>query len=204
MNQAFGCPLLTTTLLSPHAQTPGRPGPKQPITTALLCPLFGADELDNAIQTQTELPQGSFLNHLIELPCFWGERQRGLGPSRPGTPAGCRHTLRLAFWLWDQDRLGLGLCYGAKLPAVALEALLTMGAASGTKPKQFPESFCQAWGSAVRWRRCSRELPHSSRLKKKTKMNKKMVLLEGDGMCTLTFCFPFHVLSNPETRTNCS
>uniref|UniRef100_A0A803Y3V4 Myosin IXA n=1 Tax=Meleagris gallopavo TaxID=9103 RepID=A0A803Y3V4_MELGA len=25
-----------------------------------------------------------------------------------------------------------------------------------------------------------------------------------DGMCTLTFCFPFHVLSNPETRTNCS
>lgn len=30
------------------------------------------------------------------------------------------------------------------------------------------------------------------------------IFLRSDGMCTLTFCFPFHLLSNLETRTNCS
>lgn len=102
--------------------------------------------------------------------------------------------LRVAFWLWDQEIPDPDPCCGSELPAVALRAGLT----------QLWGLFCQAWA-----RPCAGTDTAESRLarpglKKDKKMNKKRFFWRDDGMCTLTFCFPFHVLSNPETRTNCS
>uniref|UniRef100_A0A8B9MMC7 Myosin IXA n=1 Tax=Accipiter nisus TaxID=211598 RepID=A0A8B9MMC7_9AVES len=131
--------------------------------------------------------------HLIELPCFRGGRQAA--------------DARCAWLVGLQERDGLGAARSsqawAKEPS-GLSAWTCPLWSSGTRCSCFFGDEIQA-GAAQGCGAGAGELPHSSQFKKKTHKNEqKRVFWRGDGMCTLTFCFPFHLLSNPETRTNCS
>lgn len=132
--------------------------------------------------------------HLIELPCFRGGRQ--------AADARCAWLVGLQ----ERDRLGAARSSQAWAKEPSDPSAWTCPLwSSGTHCSCFFGDEIQA-GAAQGCGAGAGELPHSSQFKKKKthKNEQKRVFWRGDGMCTLTFCFPFHLLSNPETRTNCS
>lgn len=131
--------------------------------------------------------------HLIELPCCLGGRRA----------ADARCTWLVG--LWERDRLGTAwLSQAWAEEPSGTSAWICPLRSSGTCCFCFLGDEIQA-GAAQGCGACAAELPCSSYLEKKPiKMNRNGVFWRGNGMCTLTFCFPFHLLSNPETCTNCS